>query len=223
MDIFINDHPITIIGDKQLQNLHTLPDFDKVIDCRLEILKPENLQGHCLLLNADTSTIDRLWGFILSQEHFDFLGITLHSKDKLAAVEHIKSYYKIIKAAGGVIAKEDKILLIYRLKKWDFPKGKIEKDEKSRACALREVEEECGIKAKLEGKLCTTWHTYTQSGSRILKRTKWYKMTLIDGSKIKPQAEEDIEKIEWMTLREAQKALANSYSSIRYVFEQVKG
>ncbi|MEO8148051.1 MAG: NUDIX hydrolase, partial [Bacteroidia bacterium] len=47
--------------------------------------------------------------------------------------------FKIIAAAGGlVINKEGKVLMIYRHYKWDLPKGKIEKDEKKKAAAMRE-------------------------------------------------------------------------------------
>jgi 8-oxo-dGTP pyrophosphatase MutT (NUDIX family) len=39
--------------------------------------------------------------------------------------------------------------MILRLGKWDLPKGKMEKNEEPMICAIREVEEECGIKAKI--------------------------------------------------------------------------
>ena len=37
------------------------------------------------------------------------------------------------------------MLFIYRFNKWDLPKGKLNKGEKKQDCAIREVEEECGI------------------------------------------------------------------------------
>ena len=73
----------------------------------------------------------------------------------------------------------------------------------------------------LDDKICTTWHTYTFNDNRILKRTKWYRMTCLDESNMAPQEEEDIEQLAWMDRRQAQLALTNSYSSIRYVIESV--
>src|SRR5690606_27486008 len=58
----------------------------------------------------------------------------------------------IIKAAGGVVKNgEGQYLFIHRLGKWDLPKGKVENNEKMRDAALREVEEECGIKVDYLG------------------------------------------------------------------------
>ena len=38
-------------------------------------------------------------------------------------------HYKIIEAAGGAVVKDKKLLAIYRLGKWDLPKGKMERGE----------------------------------------------------------------------------------------------
>ena len=54
-------------------------------------------------------------------------------------------HYKIIEAAGGAVVKDKKLLAIYRLGKWDLPKGKMERGESKEESAIREVEEECGI------------------------------------------------------------------------------
>ena len=52
----------------------------------------------------------------------------------------------LIEAAGGlVINRKGEYLFIYRNDKWDLPKGKLEKGERKRQGAVREVEEECGI------------------------------------------------------------------------------
>jgi ADP-ribose pyrophosphatase YjhB (NUDIX family) len=132
---------------------------------------------------------------------------------------YVKSQFKIIKAAGGLVRKRDKFLLIYRLQKWDLPKGKLEKGEGSKEAAVREVYEECTVDAELVDKLCTTWHTYMQEGKRILKKTTWYNMNCIDDSNMEPQHVESIEDIKWMTLTQAHKALKNSYRSIQGVME----
>jgi ADP-ribose pyrophosphatase YjhB (NUDIX family) len=110
--------------------------------------------------------------------------------------------------------------MIYRLKKWDLPKGKKEKGENYKQTAVREVGEECSIAVKLGTKICTTWHTYTMNKRAMLKKTKWYVMDSVDDSRMKPATEEDIEETRWMSPKEVYHALEHSYKSISYVFEQ---
>ena len=54
-------------------------------------------------------------------------------------------HFTHIEAAGGIVENEKKeLLFIYRLGKWDLPKGKVEKGESIAETAVREVEEETG-------------------------------------------------------------------------------
>ena len=110
--------------------------------------------------------------------------------------------------------------MIYRMKKWDLPKGKLDPGESDIEAAKREVEEECNVKVAVKKKLCTTWHTYTMKKNKILKKTVWYTMTLTDGSSMKPQLEEDIEELRFMTPKEVFHALQHSYKSIAFVFDK---
>lgn len=65
-------------------------------------------------------------------------------------IKKISQKIKLEIAAGGIIENEDKKwLCIFRRNMWDFPKGHIEKNEDEKDAAIREVQEECGIK-KLE-------------------------------------------------------------------------
>ncbi len=220
MTIFINEYILKIISHKKAQSLSTT-DFDHLIDAQLESIKVENLEGHVMIINILPPTITRLFTIIKTTELPHLHSVTLISDNKDAIEEQIKSQYKLLKAAGGIVKnKEDKILMMLRLKKWDLPKGKLDKGESSKTAAIREVEEECGVKAKLGKKICTTFHTYTYKNIDILKQTKWYAMDLLDDSNMKPQAEENIEKLEWMDKKQTNSALLNSYSSIRYVLKK---
>ena len=109
--------------------------------------------------------------------------------------------------------------MIYRFKKWDLPKGRIHKNERTKEAAVREIQEECGIRTEIVSKLCTTWHTYTLKKKKILKKTTWYEMTAIGNDKLLPQLEEDIEEARWMTPKEVHHALDESYKSISLVFD----
>ncbi len=63
-------------------------------------------------------------------------GVIWHS-DLEKLKETFFKNFKVIEAAGGIVQNEKKdILFIYRLGKWDLPKGKIEKGEKEEACAV---------------------------------------------------------------------------------------
>ena len=126
--------------------------------------------------------------------------------------------FKIIKAGGGVVKNNnDQILFIYRLKKWDLPKGKLDKGETISDCAKREVEEETKVKVNLKQKIISTWHTYTRNKKFILKKTTWFKMDCVDDSKMKPQKKEKIEKVEWMNNSTIKEILLNSYKTLNHV------
>ena len=81
--------------------------------------------------------------------------------------------YSLIEAAGGVVYNNDnKYLMIFRNGKWDLPKGQLDQNESIKECAIREVEEECGISGlNILNALQDTYHTYEIKGRKILKRT----------------------------------------------------
>ncbi|GAB2534171.1 NUDIX hydrolase [Spirosoma aerophilum] len=228
MIVFINDRPIRLVSPKAaaqlanpvLANNTELIEYDQITDARLEALKPDVLQGHLLILNATPSTVSKLLALLQKNDLNDLLSVTLGCLDKKDCEDAIKKPFKIIKAGGGVVFNGDRVLLMFRRGVWDLPKGKLDEGESSRQGAAREVNEETGVRVSVGNRICTTWHTYNLNGNRILKRTKWYKMTLIDDSRMAPQAEEDIEKLVWADRREMKLAMTNSFSSIRFVLDE---
>ena len=50
-----------------------------------------------------------------------------------------------IKAAGGIVIKDDKILFINKNGRWDLPKGKMEHGVNKRNTAIIEISEETGL------------------------------------------------------------------------------
>ncbi|GAB4037146.1 NUDIX hydrolase [Spirosoma gilvum] len=228
MIVFINDQPIRLIGPKAAAHLTgstsasqpAFTDYDEIVDARLEVLKADALHGHLLVLNANPATVSKLLSLLQRSETSNLLSVTLGCLDKDACEEAMKKPFKVIKAAGGVVYKDDKILLMFRRGVWDLPKGKLDPGESSKEGAVREVEEETGVEVAVGERICTTWHTYTLNGSRILKRTRWYRMVALDDSRMTPQEDEDIEKLAWLNWRETKLALTNSFSSIRYVIDE---
>jgi len=122
----------------------------------------------------------------------------------------------LIQAAGGLLRNsEGQCLFIHRLGKWDLPKGKVEAGENTRQAALREVEEECGIRPDFIGaKISTTYHTYVLNGKFILKQTDWYEMAVNGSPEPIPQTEEGITEAKWFAPSEFDRVRENTYPLI---------
>jgi ADP-ribose pyrophosphatase YjhB (NUDIX family) len=133
----------------------------------------------------------------------------------------IRKSCELIKAAGGLVRNaKGNYLFIFRNKKWDLPKGKVEKDEKMKEAGLREVEEECGVKILTnDEKLCKTYHVYQLDNNLVLKKTNWYSMTVKGEPKLIPQKEEGITKASWLSKLELSPVLKNTYPAIVQVLE----
>jgi ADP-ribose pyrophosphatase YjhB (NUDIX family) len=219
MRIYIKDKPLRI---KRPEEIADQSKFDLILDTDDIILNEKTFRGNVLVTNATQGIIKSLL-FILHNKKLKGLNsVTLITPEYDETVTIIKSKFKIIKAAGGVVSKDDKILMIHRLGSWDFPKGKLEKGESNDAGSKREVEEECNIKVRVRAPICTTWHTYVRGGNNILKKTMWFEMDCLDDSKMKPQIEEDIEEVKWMSTKEVDVALYNAYRSIEHVYKKYK-
>jgi 8-oxo-dGTP pyrophosphatase MutT (NUDIX family) len=130
-----------------------------------------------------------------------------------------KAFWKkftVVKAGGGLVINEQgEILLIFRRGKWDLPKGKLDKGETLEQCAVREVQEETGLKkVMLQSALKTTYHTYHEGTKFILKESHWYRMGATREEKLIPQTEEDIHEIKWVPQEEVAKYIRLTYPSV---------
>jgi ADP-ribose pyrophosphatase YjhB (NUDIX family) len=214
MQLFVNNTPVSFlrgydeIGSIEFKSTARAKDTPSLAD----------FSGKTLIKAVDH---DRLYHYVNEIMLHEYRKVSFYfiveEYDK--AKQSILDRFKVIDAAGGVVTKGDLTLMIYRFKKWDLPKGKLEKHEKFRKCAVREVEEETGLRVRLTNKVCTTWHTYTLRRKRILKKTKWYAMDCLDDSHMAPQYGESIERVEWMTDDQVSNALKTSYKSIKYVIK----
>jgi 8-oxo-dGTP pyrophosphatase MutT (NUDIX family) len=137
--------------------------------------------------------------------------------------EELKTLFKNIEAAGGLIAQNNmptgrtgKYLFIFRLGKWDLPKGKIDKGENPKQAAIRECEEECAISGlEIIKELPSTFHIYPFKERFALKTTYWFLMKSDFKGKLIPQTEENIEKAEWLDEKTIKKeVIKNTYPSI---------
>jgi 8-oxo-(d)GTP phosphatase len=217
MNLFVNDIPVIILKPGKQPDVG---QFNATVDVRKGSLSKADLINHVWVVNAKVDHLNTILDLIDSKVPIGLRSLTISVDDYHEIKEFLKKKFRIVKAAGGLVRKKDRFLLIYRQKKWDLPKGKKESGENSRQTAVREVEEECNVKVKLGKKISTTWHTYTMNKHAMLKRTRWYSMEIVDDSRMKPSLEEDIEDVRWMSQKEVYHALENSYNSIRFVFEE---
>jgi 8-oxo-dGTP pyrophosphatase MutT (NUDIX family) len=138
-----------------------------------------------------------------------------------------KAFFKkftLVQAAGGLVLNEkEEILLMFRRGKWDMPKGKLDKGEKLEDCAIREVDEETGLKKiELVSPLTITYHTYHEGTKFILKESHWYMMKVNGEQILTPQTEEDILELRWVNVNDLDKYRKDSFPSIQDVLEAFK-
>jgi 8-oxo-dGTP pyrophosphatase MutT (NUDIX family) len=147
-------------------------------------------------------------------------GVFFH-KDLKELKDAFFKKFTLVKAAGGFVLNENnEVLMMFRRGKWDLPKGKMDKKETFEECAVRETEEETGLKnIKLLSPLITTYHTYHEGSKYVLKETKWFTMKVSGEQKLIPQATEQITKLEWADKKELKKYLQNSFPSVNDVLE----
>ncbi len=133
------------------------------------------------------------------------------------------THFKLVKAAGGLVKnKSGDVLLIFRRGKWDLPKGKLDDNEGLVECAVREVQEETGLKNLEIGKENeTTYHTYVEFGKHILKESHWFQMISKTDELLIPQIEEDITEIRWVKKEDLKNYLDNTFPSIKIVLKKL--
>lgn len=181
--IYINSTPLYLIAEENIKDWH-IPDEKNMV-----VRYPGRVK---FLFNY----IDMLE----KSDRFDSLTLYYAPLEKLKA--DFDMQFTILEAAGGlVLNQKSEILFIFRRGSWDLPKGKIDSGETIEQAAVREVQEETGLKeVEIIQPLDITFHTYKdKKNKRILKKTYWFIMNTNEQDLI-PQLEEDIELASWMTL-----------------------
>ena len=114
-----------------------------------------------------------------------------------------------VRAAGGVVWRAGgdgapEVLLVHRPKydDWTIPKGKAERGESDEACALREVEEETGLRCEL-GEHAGDIEYVDREGRR--KIVRYWEMRPLDGA-FTPRREVDA--VRWVGVPEAVRILS---------------
>ena len=142
-----------------------------------------------------------------------------HSKeDKLWY--YFLNMFKLIEAAGGLVRnlKTNHFLFIFRNKKWDLPKGRINKNEEVQKAAIREVEEETGVEnLSIIKPLNTTYHIFKRNRKYRLKKTFWYLMETDYNGELTPETKEGIEKAIWIDKKLIVSLKSEMYQNINLI------
>ena len=95
------------------------------------------------------------------------------------------------------------VLLVHRDRydDWSFPKGKAEPGESDEDCALREVEEETGLRCVLGEELESTRYMDPRGRPKVVR---YWLMEPVDGEL---ECRNEVDVARWVTLAEARDAL----------------
>lgn len=110
-----------------------------------------------------------------------------------------------VRAAGGAVCRAGRdgtteVLLVHRAQydDWTVPKGKVEEGETDEACAVREVEEETGVVARLLDELPSVrWRDRFDRP----KVARYWRMEPVGDVDARPQNE--VDEVVWMPVADA--------------------
>ena len=100
-------------------------------------------------------------------------------------------------AAGGLVVREDgRVAVIHRPRydDWSLPKGKLDPGESFEDGALREVEEETGIRARIVGELAPASYLDRKGRDKLVR---WYRMEVDDAAAFAPN--DEVDELRWLT------------------------
>jgi 8-oxo-dGTP pyrophosphatase MutT (NUDIX family) len=108
-----------------------------------------------------------------------------------------------VKAAGGVVLRDGEVALAHRPRydDWSFPKGKLDPGETWEQAALREVEEEIGLRCRLGEELPSTEYRVPR-GRKVVR---YWRMEPESGE-FSPN--EEVDEVRWMPPADAEGLLS---------------
>ena len=130
-------------------------------------------------------------------------------------------------SAGGIVFKKEKEKIMILVSQhsghhgWVFPKGRIGdhiKGEKKEDTAVREVEEETGVKGKILRPFEPIQYWYAMDGERIKKTVYYFVMEELGGDITKHDWE--MEEVEWIKKEEVENKL--TYPSEKKVWQEAR-
>ncbi|MEA2412625.1 MAG: 8-oxo-dGTP diphosphatase [Thermoleophilaceae bacterium] len=110
-------------------------------------------------------------------------------------------------AAGGLVMRDGRVAVVHRPRydDWSLPKGKLDAGESFEEAALREVEEETGLKCRLGGAIGDT--SYRDRKDRA-KLVRYFEMEPT-GGEFTPN--DEVDDLRWLAPEEAQGELTYDF------------
>lgn len=131
-------------------------------------------------------------------------------------------------SAGGVVRDAQGRFLVVETTDlkgnavWTFPKGLLERGERSRGAALREVKEETGYRCRIVGELPKAEYWFRHGGQLVKKTVRWFLMEPVEqvGSH-----EWEVRSVAWLPPEEALERLtyASDRDLVRAALGEPKG
>jgi 8-oxo-dGTP pyrophosphatase MutT (NUDIX family) len=147
----------------------------------------------------------------------DIQSVRLFGKNENKLLKRFLKLSPNVIAGGGKVYNDNgDVLFIFRNDKWDLPKGKAESKETIDKTAIREVEEETGVKGlSITKPLEMTYHIFKRNGKYRIKITYWFEMQTSYNGPLVPQEDEGITKVAWLNPVQITEAMKNSYANIK--------
>jgi 8-oxo-dGTP pyrophosphatase MutT (NUDIX family) len=117
---------------------------------------------------------------------------------------------RVVEAAGGVVLRttgtSTEVLVVHRLRRadWSLPKGKLDPGESAEQAAVREVEEETGVRAELREELTSVTYPLASGG---IKRIRWWHMVPVAGDPADRPPDREVDAARWIPTDEALEVL----------------
>ncbi|MEW6031743.1 MAG: NUDIX domain-containing protein [Bacillota bacterium] len=109
-------------------------------------------------------------------------------------------------SSGGIVFREEPdlafLMILDGYGRWTFPKGLVETGETPEEAAVREVEEETGLRTEVAGELGQTRYVYHHPRKGRVHKTVTFYLLRLTGGCLTPQTGE-IAAAEWVSPEEA--------------------
>ena len=104
-----------------------------------------------------------------------------------------------VEAAGGIVERDGLLAVVHRPRydDWSLPKGKLDKGESFEQAALREIEEETGLRCVLGDELETARYRDHRGRRKVVR---YWRMTIESGA-FAPN--DEVDELRWLSRPDA--------------------
>src|SRR3954471_14277209 len=131
--------------------------------------------------------------------------------------------HEVVSAGAVVLGRGGEVLLVHRPKydDWSFPKGRLDRGEHATAAAVREVEEETGLRIRL-GVPLGDQHYPVRAGTKLVHY--WVGRALGDGDVSDYQPNAEIDEVAWFPVDKARRRLSYAFDvdTLREALQQAR-